>query len=78
MELEDIKNENDARQALMRKIISITRALKEDDFKEIFRQSQFYENLRQYASGKFKIDTTPYDNIIKELVPAFFRDGFQC
>ena len=71
MKLEEIKTENDARQALVERILTIYAfyySTASSAGVELGREAIFYGDLRDYAKREFKIDTTPYDNVALKYV----------
>jgi hypothetical protein len=68
MKLEDMSNIDDARQALVEKVVKIAYALITHDNEELDRQLIFYKNLKDYLKiENYGINLKPYDNVIKEL-----------
>ena len=75
MKLEDIKTENDARQALVERIIEIYHFRTSSAIynrrlyiQELDRKVNFYKDIQDLAIKKYGIDTTPYDNVARGYV----------
>lgn len=70
MNLENINTENDAIQALVEKIVKINNLLnKTSKISEVEEEMISYNNFRGYCINRFFLDTTPYDEVIKQMVP---------
>ncbi len=69
MKLEEIKTENDAREALIEQILTLNLFIGAD---MRFAKSSFmdeiilFKRLREYAQERFDIDATPYDNVARK------------
>ena len=72
MFIQDIKTENDARESLMDKIIEIKGIIDgmppiNGNTSDLECQDIFYKDIKGYAKGRFGLDTTPYDNIMRKM-----------
>ncbi|MBI2045474.1 hypothetical protein HYT23_05425 [Candidatus Pacearchaeota archaeon] len=79
MKLEDIKTENDARQAALdEKILAIYTfyySTAPSAGQDLGKAALFYGNIRNHAIRKFEIDTTPYDNVALKYVREHMIKG---
>jgi len=70
MKLENIKTENDARQSLVEWIVNINILAEKGE--ETKKEKAFYKKLKNYCQKNFGVDTTPYDNALKETMPWLY------
>ena len=72
LSIDQINDENSAREFVAGKLIDLVRSIDERSKKNIKNQMISYKGVAEYVGKKYNIDTTAYDRLATKLLRGVF------